>query len=47
MTRLEKGTATLLLVLYSELGVYLALRALMHLVSAAVNTLTLMSHCPA
>ena len=38
--------ATLLLVLYRELGVYLELRALMHLVSAEVNTLALMSHCP-
>lgn len=37
---------TLLLVLYRELGVYLGLRALMHLVSAEVNTLVLMSHCP-
>lgn len=39
-------SATLLLVLYRELGVYLDLRALMHLVSAEVNILALMSHCP-
>lgn len=38
--------ATLLLVLYRGLGFYLELRALMHLLSAEVNTLALMSHCP-